>query len=392
MPDAPPVSAVTVRPVEGSRNRSRFIDVPYDFYPERYPHWVPPLRRDVKSTLDPSDNAFFEHGDMQLFLAEDASGAAVGRIAGIVNGMHLQTYDDDTGFFGFFECVDDYAVAEALLDAAADWLHDQGLTRMRGPANPSLNDTAGLLVDGFDRRPSILMPYNPPYHEDFLTRYGFERSMTMWAYYVHKKYCEFGRLERGAELVKRRTPGLSVRPLNLDRFEEEARAIREIYNDAWAENWGFVPITENEFLQLAEEMEQIVEPELVYFVEHEGRPVGFSIALPNINQALRHVPDGRLFPLGLPKLLLHMTYGVYECRMPLMGVRQDYQGKGLDSLLVLATIQNGPPNGFDACEMSWVLDSNTRLKNHVESIGGVKDKEYAMFELAWADDGPPTAA
>jgi GNAT superfamily N-acetyltransferase len=376
---------VTLRPVEGSRERRRFIDVPYAFYPDRYPNWIPPLRRDVKATLDPSENAFFEHGDMQLFLAEDASGAAVGRVAGIVNGMHLQTYEDATGFFGFFECVDDYAVAEALLDAATDWLRGQGLERVRGPANPSLNDTAGLLVDGFDREPAILMPYNPPYHEDFLERYGFERSMTMWAYYVHKKYCQFERLERGAELVKRRTPGLSVRAIDLDRFEEEARTIREIYNDAWAENWGFVPVTEAEFLQLAEEMEQIVEPELVYFVEHEGRPVGFSIALPNINRALRHVDDGRLFRYGLPSglitLLLRMTYGVYECRMPLMGIRQAYQGKGLDSLLVLATIQNGPPNGFDACEMSWVLDSNTRLKNHVESIGGVKDKEYAMFEL-----------
>jgi hypothetical protein len=120
---------------------------------------------------------------------------------------------------------------------------------------------------------------------------------------------------------------------------------------------------------------------MVFFVEHEGTPVGFSIALPNINQALRHVPDGRLFPLGLPKLLLNLYYGIYECRMPLMGIRQDFQGKGLDSMLVLATIENGPPNGFDACEMSWVLDSNDRLKNHVESLGGVKDKEYAIFEF-----------
>jgi GNAT superfamily N-acetyltransferase len=373
-------SSVTIRPVDGRGDRRRFIDVPYDFYPDRYPKWVPPLRRDVKATLDPSENAFFEHGDMQLFLAEDASGAAVGRIAGIVNGMHLRTYEDATGFFGFFECVEDYTVAEALLDAASDWLREQNLKRMRGPANPSLNDTAGLLVDGFDREPSILMPYNPPYHEDFLTRYGFERSMTMWAYYVHKKYCQFDRLKRGVDLVKKRTPGLSVRRVDLDRFEDEARTIREIYNEAWAENWGFVPVTEAEFLQLAEEMEQIVEPDLVYFVEHEGRPVGFSIALPNVNQALRHVSDGRLFPFGLPKLYLYLTYGVYECRMPLMGIRPEYQGKGLDSLLVLATIENGPPAGFDACEMSWVLDTNSRLKNHVESIGGVKDKEYAMFE------------
>ena len=379
-----PTTAVTVRPVEGTRDRGRFIDVPYDFYPGRYPKWVPPLRRDVKETLDPSANAFFEHGDMQLFLAEDASGAAVGRIAGIVNGMHLEKHEDATGFFGFFECVDDYAVAEALLDAAADWLRAQDLERMRGPANPSLNDTAGLLVDGFDRAPSLLMPYNPPYHEDFLERYGFDRAMTMWAYYLHKKYAKYERLQRGVDLVKRRTPGLSLRTLDMHRLEEEVRTVREIYNDAWSENWGFVPMTEGELQQLADELKQIVDPEIVFFVEHEGTPVGFSVALPDVNQALQHVPDGRLFPYGVPsgltKLLLHMQYGIHECRMPLMGIRQGYQGKGLDSLLVLATIENGPANGYDACEMSWVLDTNDRLKNHVESLGAVVDKEYAMFE------------
>ena len=376
---------VTIRPVEGRWDRKQFIDVPYEFYPGRYPQWVPPLRRDVKETLDPSSNAFFEHGDMQLFLAEDASGATVGRIAGIVNGMHLQKHEDATGFFGFFECVDDYAVAEALLDAAADWLCEQGLARMRGPANPSLNDTAGLLVDGFDRRPSLLMPYNPPYHEDFLERYGFGRAMTMWAYYLHEKYVEYERLQRGVELVKRRTPGLSLRTLDMDRFEEEVRTVREIYNDAWSDNWGFVPMTEGEVQQLADELKQIVDPELIFFVEHEGEPVGFSVALPDVNQALRHVPDGRLFPYGMPsglaKLLLHLQYAVHECRMPLMGIRKNYQGKGLDSMLVLATIENGPPNGYSACEMSWVLDTNKRLKNHVESLGAVVDKEYAMFEV-----------
>ena len=380
-------SSITVHPVSGRRERQRFIDVPYEFYPSRYPQWVPPLRRDEKKTLDPGTNAFFEHGDIQLFLAENEAGAVVGRVAGIVNGMHLDTHDDDTGFFGFFECIEDYDVAAALLDAATAWLQDQGLDRVRGPANPSLNDTAGLLVDGFDREPSILMPYNPPYYEDFLTRYGFERVMTMWAYYVHKKYVEYDRLRRGANLVKRRTPGLDIRSLDMSRFAEEARTILDIYNDAWSDNWGHVPMTDREFEQLADEMKQIVEPEMVFLIEHEGEPVAFSITLPNINQALKHVPDGRLFPLGLPKLLLYATYGVYECRMPLMGVRPEYQGKGLDALLVLETIENGPPNGFDACEMSWVLDTNDRLKNHVESLGAVVDKEYALFELPMSAAG-----
>jgi len=375
-------SSITVRPVTGRSDRKQFIDVPYEFYPGRYPKWIPPLRRDVKATLTPSKNAFFEHGDIQLFLAEDASGDVVGRIAGIVNGKHLEKYDDSTGFFGFFECIEDFDVAEALLDAASAWLQEKGLSSMRGPANPSLNDTAGLLVNGFDREPSILMPYNPPYYETFLRRYGLERVMTMWAYYVHKKYVEYERLQRGAEVVKRRTPGLEVRTLDMSRFDQEARTILDIYNEAWSDNWGHVPMTQGEFQELAEEMKQIVDPDIVFLIEHEGEPVAFSIALPNINQALKHVPDGRLFPTGLPKLYLNAHYGIYECRMPLMGVRNEFKGRGLDALLVLQTIQNGPPNGFDACEMSWVLDTNDRLKNHVESLGAVVDKEYALFDLA----------
>lgn len=372
--------APIIRPVQSGRDRKRFIDYQYDFYRDS-PNFVPPLRMDLAHTLDPKKNAFFEHGKMQLFLAEDASGTLVGRIAAIVNGMHLQKYDDGVGFFGFFECVDDYDVATALFDAAEDWLRAQGLRGVRGPTNPTMNDVAGLLVDGFDRQPSILMPYNPPYHQDFLLRYGFERAMTMWAYYVHKKYVQVDKMRRGVEIVKRRNPGIRLRALDMKRFDEEARTILDIYNDAWSRNWGHVPMTQNEFKKLAKDMKQIVDPRIVYLLEDEGRPVGFSISLPNLNLALRHVPDGRLLPLGLPKLLAYSSFGgIYEVRMPLMGVRREYQGRGLDAILVLETIERGPRIGYDACEMSWVLDVNHVLRNSLVSMGGVVDKEYAMFE------------
>jgi GNAT superfamily N-acetyltransferase len=374
-------SDVTIRPVDGWWDRKAFIDWPYEFYPDRYPRWVPPLRRNVKDTLNPSSNAFFEHGDMQLFLAEDASGAAIGRVAGIINGMHLQKYEDATGFFGFFECVEDYAVAEALLDAATDWLRKQNLRRVRGPANPSLNDTAGLLVDGFQFPPSILMPYNPPYHEDFLHRYGFERIMTMWSFYAHIRYANMERLRRGTDIAKRRTPGLDVRTLDMDRFDEEADVVREIYNEAWSDNWGHVPMTEAEFEQLADELKQIVDPSMVFFVEHEGTPVAFSASLPDLNEALRHVPDGRLFPLGLPKLLLNAHYGIDNLRMPLMGVRPEYRGKGIDAMLILETMESAIPNDYVGCETSWILDTNDRLLNMIDTIGATQNKEYAMFEF-----------
>ena len=381
------MSAIRVEPVTSRRDRKRFINFPYDFYRDDYPQWVPPLRRDVKKTLNTRKNAFFEHGDIQLFLATDASGGTVGRIAAIVNGMHLQKYEDGTGFFGFFESVEEPAVAEALIGAASDWLREQGLSAMRGPANPSLNDTAGLLVDGFQFSPSILMPYNPPYYEELLRQNGFERVMTMWAFYAHKKYAKMDRLRRGVEIVQHRNPGLELRTLDMNRFEQEAETIREIYNEAWSNNWGHVPMTDAEFKQLASDLRQIVDPNVVFILELDGEPVAFSITLPNLNQVLQYVDDGRLFPLGLPKLLMHSQMGtVYEARMPLMGVRSDYQGRGFDSWLILETMEVGPKHGYDACEVSWILDTNKRLLNAIDNIGATKDKEYAMFERSLTDD------
>ena len=373
-------AGVTARRADSWRDRRCFVGFPYDLY-EGHRYWVPPLRRDQKHTLNPKKNAFFEHGDMQLFLAEDEAGETVGRIAAIVNGQHLKKYDDGAGFFGFFECSGGEATAETLFEAAAAWLRRQGLKKMRGPANPSLNDTAGLLVDGFNRPPALLMPYNPPRYEDFLLESGFERVMTMWAYYAHYKYADATKLRRGTELVYRRHPGLELRTMDTSRFDEEARTIRRIYNEAWKDNWGHVPMTEAEFEQLAEELKQIVDPNVVFLLEDEGEPVAFSIALPDLNQALQHVKGGRLFPLGLPKLLAYTNFGgVHELRMPLMGVLPKYRGQGLYAPLVLATVEEAPRNGYPACEMSWVLDTNEVLKNALEEMGGVKDKEYAMFE------------
>ena len=377
-------AGVTVRPVRTKRDLKRFIDFPYRFY-KKYPHWVPPLRRDVASLLNPKKHPFFEHGRLQSFLAEDKAGAVVGRIAGIVNGMHLKTFDDGVGFFGFFECEERYETAAALLDAACQWVRDQGLTRARGPANPSLHYTAGVLVEGFDREPSLMMPYNPPYYEGFLLRYGFDRAMTMWAYYIHEKYMKMDRLRRGAELVYRRNPDLRLRTFDVSRFDEEALIVREIYNEAWADNWGYVPITDAEFDYFAAELKQIIDPNLIYILEKDGEPVAFSLSLPNINLGLRRIRNGRLFPTGLFKLLaLDKLGGFDEVRMALMGVRPAYQSRAFDVISVLATMDNGPALGYYACEMSWILDSNHTLLNLMPSIGAVVDKEYALFEKSLA--------
>jgi hypothetical protein len=370
----------TIRPVASRRDLRRFVAFPYDLYRDN-PYWIPTLRSEVYKVFNPKKNAFFEHGSIQPFLALDGEDRVVGTIAAIINGMHLKKYGDATGFFGFFECTEDPVVARALLETAEGWLREKGMTAVRGPANPSLNDTAGLLVDGFDREPSVLMPYNPPYYERFLEENGYSRAMTMWAYYLHKKYVRLEKIRRGVEIVRRRHPDMRVRTIDMSRFEEEARTILDIYNDAWSQNWGHVPMTESEFAQLAKDMKQIIDPEIVYILEDGGKDVAFAISLPNINLAMKHVRSGRLLPTGLVQLLGRAKFGgIHEIRMPLMGVRQGHHNRGFDAVVVMETIDRGMAKGYDACEMSWVLDANTVLKNMLVGLGGVVDKEYAMFE------------
>jgi len=375
-----PSMNVTVRPVTGWLSRKAFIQFPYTLY-KGHKSWVPPLRLDTSTLINRKKNAFFSHGDMQLFLARDSHNKVVGRIAAIKNGMHLKKYDDGVGFFGFFETVNDEAVAKALLDAASDWLRSQGLSKMRGPANPSLNDVAGLLVDGFDKQPSILMAFNLDYYEPLLTEYGFKRVMTMWAYYAHTKLVKTEKMARGCGLILKKWPSLSVRFLDMTRFEEEAKLILDMYNDAWSDNWGHVSMTEGEFQQMAKELKQILDPRLAVIIEDDGYPVGFAVSLPDMNYAFKTLKSGRLLPTGLFKLLFLATSGVIrEIRMPLMGVRKSHHGKGLDAMLVYETYKSAQEIGVLGCEMSWVLDNNLRLRHSLESMGGVIDKEYALLE------------
>jgi GNAT superfamily N-acetyltransferase len=375
------MSALTVRPVRSASDRRRFLDLPYAHYRDDA-HFVPPLRMDQAGVLNPKKNPFFEHGAIELFLAE-RGGEVVGRVAAIENGQHLAKYDDATGFFGFYETVEDEAVSAALLDAAADWLRQRGLTAVRGPVNPTMNDVAGLLVDGFHRPPSILLPYNKPYYPDFLAAWGFERAMTMWAFYVHEAYINAERMARGAEIVRRRSPGVTVRSLDKARFDEDIATAMRIYNEAWAENWGHVPYTEREALHLAKELKPVIEEDLFLFAELDGQPVAFAASLPNLNRALKKLPNGRLLPTGLAKLLGTIKAGgIYEIRMALMGILPTHRNLGLDALLIHQTIVNGRRDGYEAAELSWVLDVNKPLINALEKLGCVRDKEYVMLEAS----------
>ena len=372
--------SVIVAPVNSSRDRRVFIQFEYAHYRDDE-KWIPPLRMDVSRILNRKKNAFFEHGNIQLFLARNQSGSVVGRIGAIVNGMHLKKYNDEVGFFGFFECINDFEVAKALFDTASEWLLEQGLHTVRGPANPSLNDVAGLLVDGFHRQPAILMPYNKPYYEQFLLDYGFTRAMTMWSYYSNSRLINADRLSRGKSIVLKRNPTFSVRIVDMDHWDRDVRIMLDIFNDAWSDNWGHVPMTEGEIQQLADEMKMIVIPDLINFVEDDGVPIGFSASIPDLNYIFSTIKNGRLFPTGALKLLLGMKLKfVRETRMPLMGVKKSHHGKGIDALLISDMLERQRAYGMLGAELSWVLETNPRLINFLDGIGAARENEYALFE------------
>lgn len=372
---------ISVLRVETRRDRRRFVAFPYALYKDS-PYWVPPLRRDQARLLDPGVNPFFDHGRMQLFVALDEAKRVVGRIAGIVNEAHLAKFHDGVGFFGFFECVRDYGVAKSLFDAATSWVRSQGMTVIRGPTNPTINETSSFLVDGFDRMPSVMMPYNPPYYAEFAAKYGFERAMTFWAYFGDTRHLNVERLRRGVAIINRRRPSLQLRKLDPRRWADEVRMLHRLYNESFGDAWGQVPMTMAEVTHAADGMRSIIDPNLLFCVEDDGVPVGFSISLPNVNRLLRHLPTGRLMSWRLPGFLLRARYGeITEMRTVLVGVVPAYRRHGLVAWIALATIENAERHGYASSEMSWIMDDNVPLKNALDHLGAVIDKEYALFEM-----------
>ncbi len=291
------MSILTIRPVTSAADELRFIKAQWLFY-EGNLHWVPPLIMDRKKLIDRRKNPFYKHARMELFLAE-REGKVVGRIGAIVNDNHNREHNENIGFFGFFECVNEQPVADALFDAAAAWLKTQAVTAMRGPASPSVNDEYGLLVEGFDRPPMVLMPYNPPYYAGLIEGYGLQKVKDLYAYEVSSKTVFTDKLKRVAKIVRDRE-GLVVRTLDMKNFKNEVRTIRDLYSRGWERNWGEVPMTEDEFNYAAGDLKAIVDPDIVIIAEVKGKPVGFGMTLPDINQVLIKNRKGWLIPGAHP--------------------------------------------------------------------------------------------
>jgi len=367
--------SVEVRPVRGDREKDAFIRLPWRIY-EGDPNWVAPLIRDMRTMLDPEEHPFHLHSDMQLYLAR-RNGEPVGRIAAIHNRRHVECHAEPVGFFGFFESVDEPEVAAALFDAARAWLRERGLETMRGPTSPSTNDISGLLVEGFDDPPMIMMAYNPPYYERLVTGAGFEEAMGLLAYVLRDNRPP-ERLERGAELVKKRY-GVSVRSIRMKEFDRELELVQRLYNAAWEDNWGFVPMTDEEFRFLAKELKPAVDPDLVLIAEDpEGEPIGFSLALPDFNRAIKHA-NGRLFPFGLLKILWH-SRNIHRMRVLTLGLVEAWRGKGVDALMYYELFRRGAARGITVGEFSWILEDNEAMRRPLDRIGAEVYKRYALYD------------
>ncbi len=361
--------------VTSKKEIKKFVNFPYDHYKDDK-YWVAPLRIEQKKLVDTKKNPFFNNAEIAMFLAH-YNNELVGRIAAIIDHRYNKYHNTETGFFGFFECNDNQDTVNLLFKVAEDWLKERGLKKIMGPANPGMMDEIGILVDGFDKYPSILMPYHKPYYDRLIKQSGYEKEMDLLAYHVTQENVDRERANRAVEIVKKRLPGIHIREINLKNIKSEIKIIREIFNSAWKNNWGYIPLSTEEFESLAKDLKAIVDTKFAHIAEIDGKPVGFSVALPDYNQIFRTM-NGRLLPFGIFKLLWNKRK-IDKVRTALMGVIPKYQGRGIDVLLHREAIENGLIHGVDSSEVGWILENNVNMVRVAERIGGKLDKRYRMY-------------
>ncbi len=368
-----------IKPIVDKKGLKKFIKCQWNFY-KNDPNFVPPLIADRMKLLDKEKNPFFKHADMQCFLAEH-EGKIVGRIAAITNGNHNKIHNDNIGFFGFFECINDQEVSNELFDTAAHWLREKGKDAMRGPVNPSQNDECGLLIDPFDQPPTVLMPYNPKYYMDLISNYGLQKAKDLYAYLLEYDDYRTPKLERIQDAIKKRYK-TTIRNVNFkdkEQFRKDVETLKQIYNAAWEPNWGFVKMTDKEFDFLAEDLKQVAEPELAFIVETDGEPAGFALGLPDINQLLIKNKKGGL--LGAAWQLMTKKSKIDKFRIIVLGVIPEYQSKGLDSVMYYEFGERGPKLNMLKAEASWVLEDNEKMNRGLTvTINAKRYRYYRIYE------------
>ncbi len=371
-----------VKPVHSKADWQAFIELPWQLYRDD-PHWVPPLRQTVRDILDERKNPFFLHAEKHALLAL-RHGRPVGRIVGIIDRYYNAFHRDLFCQFGFFECIPDAAVARLLLDGVADWARANGMARILGPLSPSITYEVGVLVDGFDDDPYVMTAYNPPYYAEFFESWGLQTVRNLYAY-------EFGRdvemSERIQRLADRRRQRASItfRNVHTDgRFRDDVREILQIYSMAWHDNWGFAPIDFDEFYELAKEMMRLTIPEFVIIVQVKGEFAGFALAVPDVNQAVKKLGNGKLWPFGLLRLLWHLKgpfkqRTVNRVRLIALGIKPEFQHLGLGPILYTEYYQRLIATDYVACELSWVLEENPASES-LKMAGAKQTKVYRLYQ------------
>jgi len=371
-------SPLQVKPVSDHRSLDDFIEVPWSIY-AKDPYWVPPLRFARREALA-QKQPFSEHAEWQAFVAY-RGGRPIGRITAQIDQLHLQRYQDRTGFFGFIEAPDEAEVFQALFATAENWLRARGIERVRGPFSLNINQESGLLVDGFESRPYLLMGHAPRYYAKQLEALGYAGVKDLLAYEVDVPFKSPATLEA---MLKRYQATIRIRPLNPKDLNHDLEILRDLFNDAWSENWSFVPFTEHEFQHIGKEMLTLVPHDFISIAEIDGRPVAFLTVMPNLNEAIADL-NGRLLPFGWAKLLWRLKVRFPKSvRVSLMGVRREYHHTRLGPTLAYAMIKAGlgPTNrrGIRRAEMSWILEDNVGMCGIIESLGGFISKRYRMYD------------
>ena len=375
-------TTLEVSPVSNGADLKAFMKLPWRLY-KNDPQWVPPLLGELEKVLDPrKKHPFHEHAETALFLAR-RNGEFVGRISASINHLANDFHESKTGNFGFFECIDDVEVARALLDTAFEWNAKRGMTALQGPMNFSTNEefaSPGILVDGFDRPPAIMMAHNPPYYQRLLEECGFSKAKDLLSYWM-ELHEPPARLVKGIARIKA-SQNVTIRPLNMKDLEADIGRVKEIYNAAWERNWGFVPMTDAEFDYMGKSMKPIVDPNLCAIAEIDGEPAAFILQLPDLNRAFKHM-NGKLLPFGWAKFLWYKRR-IDTSRVLTLGVKPEHRKKGLDSMLIVHLCEQGQKSGYPRGECSWILEDNLAMRHALERLDGYVFKTYRVYEKAIA--------
>lgn len=366
---------ISVLPVDNEKTLKQFVEFPYELYKNNR-YWVPPIAKEVYRLLNKTHNPFWQHSERQLFIAyRDRRVAA--RVCAMVDYNYTEFWGEKTGYFGFFEADRDPEAVQVLFDAVRKFQADKGMSSFIGPLNPSTNDECGMLIEGYFSPPYIMMTYNFDYYHELMKNAGFDKAKDLYAHYFDMKDARLDYLERIASIVRNRVKEIRVRPVNLNDFEHEVARIREVYNDAWSRNWGFVPMTDAEFDLLARNLKPGVIPELLIIVEVDKKPVAVSLTLPNYNLLFRQF-NGRFGLIEMIKFALNKKK-IREARLVIMGVKKQYRKMGMEALMLLESIKNGQKLGITGGELSWTLEDNYPINNTIAKMGGKVYKKYRVY-------------